>query len=580
MAEDRIDRRCFVTAAGVAGLAAAGARAGTHQDAAQGDASSQDSPPREPAPEPTGPLGVSDIIGAERVAGVAFTPEEREQMLPALRAALPGYDRRRAMDIPNETGPACVFAPLDPGRSAVPDGGFAAPGEARPLPEAGADIAFAPAWEQAVWVRRREITSERLTRIYLDRLQRHAPALQCVVTMTPELALRQARAFDAESQGNSRPRSALHGVPCGVKDLFDTAGIRTTYGAAPFKDRVAERDAWIVDRLESAGCPLLCKLTLGALAYGDIWFGGRTNNPFNTQQGSSGSSAGSAAAAVAGLVGFAIGTETLGSIMSPSVRCGAAGLRPTFGRVPRDGAMALCWSLDKIGPICRTMADCAAVLDVLAPRTTQGIDDASCRPGPFAFDTSASLDGVRVGYAPAWFERGALDFDRAAIDALRDAGAALVEIEWPDLPLEPLLTILYAEAASAFERLTLDDKDDEMVWQAPQAWPNTFRRMRLTSAVELMQAERVRRMVCERVRGAMAGVDALIAPVFAGGLLTATNFTGHPQACVRTGMRSNQRPHATSVWGHPGEEGLVARLAHEIEQRAGAWVERPVSFAG
>ncbi len=329
----------------------------------------------------------------------------------------------------------------------------------------------------------------------------------------------------------------------------------------------------MVRRLDEAGAVLVAKLTLGALAYGDIWFGGRTNNPWKLDQGSSGSSAGSAAATAAGLVGFSLGTETLGSIVTPCMRCGTTGLRPTFGRVPRTGAMALCWSLDKIGPICRSVEDCLLVLDAI-----NGADpgDPASLDEPLAFSGSQPVHGVRVGYAPAWFEgERASDHDRVALEALRRSGVELVEVELPQWPYGTLLTILRVEATACHEDMTLKNRDDELVWQEPRAWPNTFRQTRFAPAVEYVQAQRFRRLVMEMMAERMQELDAVISPSFAGSLLLITNNTGHPSLTVRSGFRDDGTPTGITLWGHLFDEGTLGRLGLALERELGVWDRRP-----
>jgi len=396
-----------------------------------------------------------------------------------------------------------------------------------------------------------------------------------VITLTEDLALAQARRADAEIRAGHY-RGPLHGLPWGAKDLFDTKGIKTTWGAMPYKDRVPESDAEVVRRLDQAGAVLVAKTTLGALAYGDIWFGGKTRNPWDLEQGSSGSSAGSASGTASGLFAFSLGTETLGSIVSPSMRCGATGLRPTFGRVPRTGAMALCWSLDKVGTICRTVEDTALVLNAI-----HGSDegDPSSVDEPLAFDANAPLDEIRVGIVPAWFDgRGANEIDRSALAALRNIGVQIVEIEMPKMDPSPLLTILNVEAASAFEELTLSGRDDELVWQEPQAWPNSFRKAWFTPAIELVQAERIRRDVCNAMAGVFEGVDAIFGPSYAGGMLLITNNTGHPSITLRAGINARGRPHGVTLWGGLFDEGTIARIGMALEAELGVWDKRPQAY--
>jgi Asp-tRNA(Asn)/Glu-tRNA(Gln) amidotransferase A subunit family amidase len=381
-----------------------------------------------------------------------------------------------------------------------------------------------------------------------------------------------ARERDIEI-AQSRNRGPLHGIPWGAKDLFDTAGLRTTWGAGPFRERVAERDATVVRRLHEAGAILVAKLSLGALAYNDIWFGGRTRNPFNPEQGSSGSSAGSAAATVAGLVGFSLGTETYGSIVSPCMRCGATGLRPTFGRVGRGGAMALCWSLDKIGPICRTVEDCMLVLQAI-----NGGDenDPASIEAPLDFDATRPLSGLQLGYDPRWFDaEPASELDRRSLEVARDAGLKLVEIELPDWPYDQLLNVLFAEAAAAFEDLTRSGRDEELVWQDPEAWPNSFRQSWFIPAIEVIQADRFRRQVMTMMAGTFQAVDAIISPSYAGSLLLITNFTGHPCLTLRSGFAQPDRPRGITLWGNLFREGILARIGMALEEGLAVWEVRP-----
>ncbi|MEL6233575.1 MAG: amidase [Pseudomonadota bacterium] len=481
-------------------------------------------------------LTLAAIEAAETIMGVRYTPEERAQMLDNLEGQIAGAVLRRQSAFPNDLPMASRFdprlagfaPPRQPARGhwALPDPG--------PLPSDDTDIAFAPLTALAAWFKAGQLTSLRLTEIYLDRIARHAAALECFVTVTPELARAEAAAADQLFAAGVW-LGPLHGMPYGLKDLFDTAGITTSWGATPFRDRVPEGDARIVTMLRRSGAVLLGKTTLGALAYGDIWFGGKTRNPFNIQEGASGSSAGSASATAAGLCGFSIGTETLGSITSPSQRCGTTGLRPTFGRVSRAGAMALCWSLDKIGPICRGVEDCALVLQAINggdPADRASIDM------PFGFDPQAGSERLRLGYLPEAFEAGAgaTEIDRAALEAARGLGVDLVELTLPDLPWGALFSILYAEAAAAFEELTLSDRDDMLVWQTAGAWPNTFRKARFLSAVDMVQADRLRYRAMQALDAVFAEVDLMIGPFATSPMLVASNFTGHPCLHLRAGF--------------------------------------------
>ncbi len=528
------------------------------------------------------------LRAAERLLLVEYTPDERALMLESLEGVLDLVRARRAFQPQHAHAPALVFDPRPPGWSPTERARVPAPPTPRGRAPRDADLSFASIEQLARWMRDGQLTSERLVAHALDRLERLGPRLACVITLRDRAdALAEARAADAE-RAAGHVRGPLHGIPWGAKDLLDTAGLRTTWGATPFRDRVPTEDAHVVRRLREAGAILVAKLSLGALAYGDLWFGGRTRNPWNLDEGSSGSSAGSAAAVVAGLVPFAVGSETLGSIVSPSMRCGATGLRPTFGRVGRSGAMPLCWSLDKLGPICRSVADTGLVLAALA-----GPDpaDPSSRDAPFD-PAPVALDGLRVGYDPAWFD-GAEALDRQALDALRAAGVTLVETTLPDLPWDGLLLALYAEAAAAFEDLTLDGRDDALVWQDAEAWPNTFRQARLISAVDLVQADRLRRAAMRALHTVFAGVDALIAPSFGNPLLVATNFTGHPSLTLRTGFvrrgtralsgdeadgKQHDVPHGITLWGRLFDEGALLTLGGALERHFGGAARHPRGF--
>ena len=503
--------------------------------------------------------------------------------------------RQRRIDKPNTLAPACTFDPRLPGRNyRVQTGGVTPSGrDPGPLPDSDTDIAFAPVWRLAAWIRAGTLSARRLTGIYLDRIQRHAPSLECFVTVTPEIARTEADACDRDLAAG-RWRGPLHGIPYGMKDIIDVAGVRASWGATPFRDRVAGSDAAAARVLREAGAVLLGKTTNGAIAYGDRWFGGLTRNPWNIEEGSSGSSAGSASATAAGLVGFAIGTETLGSIVSPSNRCGATGLRPSFGRVSRTGAMALCWSLDKIGPIARSVEDTAFILKAL--NGFDATDPASLDMG-FQADMGADVRGMRVGYDPAWFEAGSAA-DRAALDAARDAGVELVETALPERPYDVLFAAVEAESAAAFEELTLSGADDSLVWQEAAAWPNTWRRARFISAVDMINIDRFRRQVMREMDGFFEGLDAVIGPNFAGAMLVVTNFTGHPQLAFRSGFTdqpsrtmsgsvqdgvsetvTHRVPQTTSLWAPLFEEGRMLALGREIETRLAVADERPSRFA-
>lgn len=532
-----------------------------------------------------GPVTKEMIAQAERLAGLEFTDQERELMLEGVNDNLAAYRRLREVTIPNEVAPALQFDPLLPG--AVPR---LTEGRSRPnrrpavsRPPRLEDAAFWPLVDLAELLRSRQVTSVELTAMYLDRLKRHGPKLECVITLTEELALKQARRADQEI-ARGHYRGPLHGIPWGAKDLLAEDSYRTTWGAKPYEDQSVPYDATVVQRLEEAGAVLIAKLTLGALAWGDVWFGGRTRNPWKTSDGSSGSSAGSASATVAGLVGFSIGSETLGSIVSPSTRCGATGLRPTFGRVSRYGAMALSWSMDKLGPICRTVEDCALVFDAI-----HGADgkDPTARTLPFRWDPLAPLQQIRVGYYRSAFEREAendeqraqREFDMRSLGVLQSLGVDLVPIEVPDqFPVDALRIILNAEAAAAFDDLTRSNRDDLLVRQVRNAWPNVFRHSRFIPAVEYLQANRVRTMIMGAMAAAMEGIDVFITPSYGPRVLLTTNLTGHPAVTVPNGFRDDGTPTSISFIGKLFGEGELLRVAYAYQEATDFHLRRPAEF--
>ena len=539
------------------------------------------------------PVTAETVRSAEAIFDVRYTDAEREMMIDGLEEWIDRTSRFRQISKPNELAPACSFDPRllnvdypEQDNQLVRSGR-----EAGALPSSDIDIAFAPVWRLSQWIENRQLSSRRLTDIYLDRINRHNGQLQCFVTVTAEIARAQADEADREIAAG-RYRGALHGIPYGMKDIIDIADLPATWGATPYRDRVATETAFIADRLREAGAVLLGKTTNGAIAYGDIWFDGVTKNPWNPEEGSSGSSAGSASSTSAGLVAFSIGTETLGSIVSPSNRCGTTGLRPTFGRVSRHGAMALCWSLDKIGPITRSVEDTGLVLEVLNGFDRQ--DPGAIGMG-FAADFTRDVQGMRVGYDPTWFEQGSAA-DRATLDAARAAGVELVEIALPDLPYDALFAVVEAESAAAFEELTLTDQDDDLRWQAPWAWPNTWRQARFISAIDLINVDRFRRQVMREMHTLFDGLDAMIGPNFAGAMLTITNYTGHPQLAIKSGFNDiasraafdvepadpealHRVPQTTSLWAPLFQEGNILALGREIENRLGVADMRPPLFS-
>ena len=540
---------------------------------------------------------------AEKLAQVTMSAAEREMAAASWRQSMaPLLERRvgpRKIALEPQIAPATRWNPVLAGESSGPtrDTFVRSKNEAIPLPTSDADIAISPVTQLSRWIEQKTLTSERLTTIYLTRIERFDPTLRCIITLTKDVALAQAKKADAEIAAG-RYRGPLHGIPFGVKDLLDTAGIATTYGAEPFRNRVPAADSAVVQRLNEAGAVLIAKLSLGALALNDIWFGGQTMNPWLLEEGASGSSAGPGAATAAGLVGFSIGSETGGSIVSPSMRCGITGLRPTFGRVPRTGAMTLCWSLDKLGPMTRSVEDAMLVLHAI---TGPDARDVSSVPSHLEFDATASANGLRVGYFPAWMkENPATDVDRAALETVKKLGMVATEVSLPDWPYGSLQHVLFSEAAAAFEELTLGGGLTTMKVQVPDAWPNLFRQARFLSAVDLVQADRFRRRVATEMAHVFSQVDVLLVPSLRDEMLTLSNFTGHPSLTLRAGFvnvseaRSDwapdpknplpkfspprRVPHGVTLVGRLFDEGTVARAGLALERAIGVVGERPPGF--
>src|SRR2546425_7764681 len=463
---------------------------------------------QEPTPPPGAPpaFGTGPAVGpevspatfaeAEKLVQVELTSAERNVAAESWRVNLASlYERRTGphkLALEPAVAPWSRYNSVLPGQHAGPlrDQFIRSRTDPVPLPASDADIAFAPVTRLARWIEQRKLTSERLTQIYLKRIEQFDAKLRCVITLTRELALAQAKKADEEIAAD-KYRGPLHGIPWGGKDLLDTAGIPTTYGAEPYRNRIPKEDAAVVKRLHAAGAVLLAKLSLGALALNDIWFGGQTVNPWLLEEGASGSSAGPGAATAAGLVGFSIGSETGGSIVSPSMRCGITGLRPTYGRVPRTGAMTLCWSLDKLGPMTRGVEDAMLVLAAISGPDPGALASV---PSRLDFDAGANVKGLRVGYFPAWMkENPATDVDRSALDTAKKVGMVPVEVNLPDWPYDSLQLILFAEGAAAFEELTVQHGVDQLKMQTFDSWPNLFRQARFLSAVGFVQAGRMRR---------------------------------------------------------------------------------------
>jgi Asp-tRNA(Asn)/Glu-tRNA(Gln) amidotransferase A subunit family amidase len=502
-------------------------------------------------------ITVATIACAEEVAGLKFTDEQRQQMLEGLKSQEQQIEALHRIPLDNSVPPAILFDPVPPGatlslpvkhptrRSRV---------AARAVPADLEELAFLPVTELAELVRRRKVTSTQLTEMYLGRIRKYDSVLKAVITVTEDRARAQARKADEEI-ARGRYRGPLHGIPWGAKDLLAVKGYKTTWGAGPYRDQMIDADATVVKRLDDAGAVLIAKLTLGELAQGDIWFGGTTKNPWNVAQGSSGSSAGPGSATAAGLVGFSIGTETLGSISSPSTRNGVTGLRPTFGRVPRTGAMALSWTMDKIGPLCRSAEDCALVLEAI-----HGPDgmDRTVKEVPFSWDATVKPTSLRVGYVKSAFElaerneknqlqHGTKRFDDAALDVMRRVGGTLVPVEIPDMPYGAMRLVLTAEGAAAFDDLTRSGRDSQLVQQTPRDWANTFRTARFIPAVDYVNANRARTLAMQQWHKLFETVDVIITPTSVGSQLVATNLTGHPAVIMPSGFRDTSETDNTQV---------------------------------
>jgi len=599
-------RREFLTYSSLGMLTAA-------LEAAAAQSSSQESTPGAPPAFGTatavGPeVSTATFAEAEKLVRVEMRPADREQAAANWRMQMaPNYEYRagpRKVVLEDTLAPATLWNPAQPGivkqrrESEKEEAEFVrSPSGETPLPASDDAIAYATVTQLSRWIESKVITSEHLTNIYLDRLERFDPKLHCVITLTRDHALTQARQADAEIAAGHY-RGPLHGIPWGAKDLLDTANIPTTYGAEPYRKRVPKTNSTVVARLNAAGAVLVAKLSLGALALNDVWFGGQTMNPWLLEEGSSGSSAGPGAAVAAGLVGFAMGSETEGSIVSPSMRCGVTRLRPTFGRVPRNGAMTLCWSLDKLGPMTRSVEDAMLVLKAIS-----GPDpgDLASVPSDLSFRPGADVSGLRVGYFPAWIkEPPATDVDRAALAAVKKLGMAPVEVSLPDWPYDCLNLILFSEAAAAFQELTLTNKVDQLKMQVPDAWPNVFRQSRFLSAVDFVQADRFRRKVALEMARIFSQVDLLLVPSLRDEILTITNFTGHPALVVRAGFvevseaRSDwapdpkhplpkfspprRVPHGVCLIGRLFEEGTVAQAGMALEREFNVAGEHPAGF--
>ena len=564
-----VNRRRFITglaAAGVTSTLLPGALVAVAQD--------------------TDEVTVEMLAAAQRICGLEFSADELERIAARLNrpGGRPDVGTLRAANLGNSVQPAIVFNPVPPGMTL--------PAERRPMrraevavamPSSDEELAFLPVTHLAKLVETRQVKPSELTELYLARLRRYDPTLHCVVSYTEEISRRQARQADEEIAAGIY-RGPLHGIPWGAKDLLAVRGTRTTWGASPYREQTIDTDATVYTRLTEAGAILVAKLSMGALASGDRWFGGRTRNPWNTEQGASGSSAGSGAATAAGLVGFAIGTETRGSIISPSTRNGVTGLRPTFGRVSRYGAMALAWTLDKIGPMCRSAEDCALVFDAI--RGPDGRDN-TVLDVPFNWDAEADLARLRVGYLRSSFDEEAVEEDpqnpqraarerqtvannRSALDTLRGLGVALAPFDLPDVPTAAIGFIVGTEAAAGFDVATVNGELDSMR-AAPEEsrWPDSFRASRFVSAIDYLQANRLRMQIIEQVHEALGDLD-----LFVGSNLGLTNFTGHPEISMPGGFHEGS-PTSLRFTGKLFGEAEMLRLAHAWQAATDYHLQHP-----
>ncbi len=515
------------------------------------------------------------VAAAEQLIGLQFNEAKRDSMLADLQDNLESYRKLRELQLNNSVPPALSFNPIPVGMKFDMQ---RKPFAMSPAPKVSApaqieDVAFASIGELAELLRTRKVTSTQLTQMYLARLKKYGPKLECVITLTEELALKQAARADAEIAAG-KYRGPLHGIPYGAKDLLAAKGYKTTWGSVPYKEQVLEQDATVIQRLEAAGAVLVAKLTLGELAWGDVWFGGKTRNPWNLEQGSSGSSAGSASATAAGLVAFAIGSETYGSIVSPSTRCGVTGLRPTYGRVSRAGAMALSWSMDKLGPICRTVEDCALVFNAIYG--PDGLDQ-TVIDLPFNYNPKVKLSALRIGYLQKDFAQDSTfrATNEATLAKLRELGAQLIPIELPKLPVAAMSLTLSAEAAAAFDELTLSGKDDLLVRQIKNAWPNAFRSARFIPAVEYVQANRARYVLVQDMAKLMQNIDVYLAPVFEGDNLLLTNLSGHPCVVVPNGFNAKGSPTSITFVGRLYDEATLLAVAKAYQDATTFHMKHP-----
>jgi Asp-tRNA(Asn)/Glu-tRNA(Gln) amidotransferase A subunit family amidase len=516
------------------------------------------------------------ISNAEKIIGLEFTDTERDSMLDNLNEQLASYNRLRNISLKNSIPPSILFNPIPLGFSMnekQKEVNYSNYSYVK-MPADINELAFFSVGELAGLIRTKQITSTELTKFFISRLKKYDPVLHCVITLTEERALKEAKLADEEI-ASGKYRGLLHGIPYGAKDLLSTKDYKTTWGATPFKDQIIDHDAAVIAKLSDAGAVLVAKLTLGALAWGDVWFGGKTRNPWNTEKGSSGSSAGSASSVSAGLVPFAIGSETWGSIVSPSTVCGTTGLRPTYGRVSRYGAMALSWSMDKIGPICRSAEDLAIVFSAI-----YGLDenDQSLYDFPFNYSPGIDYSKLKVGYLKDDFDSN-YDFhknDSITLSKLKELGAELIPVKLPDLPVQDLAFILSAEAAAAFDEFTRSNRDDLLVRQVKNAWPNVFRSARFIPAVEYINANRVRHELIQQMQEVMNQIDLYAAPSWEGDNLLLTNLTGHPCVVLPNGFSKEGTPTSITFIGKLFDEGRLIAFAKKYQDATGHHLKHPV----
>jgi len=523
-------------------------------------------------------ISTSDLRSTEKLIGLEFTKAERDSVQATVNDRRDQYEALRSLDMANEVAFPLYYNPQPPGMD-LPRGRdqFQFQEEKTAMPDNIEECAFMTVPQLAYLIRTQQVSSEALTEMYIQRLKKHGPELECVVTITEELALKQARKADMEiSRG--KYRGLLHGIPWGAKDLLAVPGYKTTWGAMPFKDQILDEKATVVEKLEKAGAVLVAKLTLGALAWGDVWYGGKTRNPWNLEQGSSGSSAGPGSATAAGLVGFSIGSETWGSIVSPANRNGVTGHRPSFGTVSRAGAMALSWTMDKLGPMTRSVEGAAIIFE-----TIRGTDDKdrTVVNVPFKYPSTNRLKNLRIGYVASAFADSIVSKnDKASLDMLRSLGFELIPIELPEFPTRSLSFVLQAEAAAAFDELTRFNHDDELVRQVKNAWPNVFREARFIPAVEYINANRARTLLNKKMAELMDTVDIYIIPSFYGDNLLRTNLTGHPCVVVPNGFNDKGSPTSISFIGDLYEDGNVLALANAYQKATNWHKQYPPQFEG